>query len=126
MKHILEKIKGFTLVELLATIAILAIILTITIPATFNIISNSKDKTFIEQAKIVVNAIEAKKADYPSFDPTTITVTNIDDLIGINPKNFESIVVSVSGNDIYVTIVGKNTWESLTVSGTIDNFVITK
>ncbi len=53
--------KGFTLVELLAVIAILAIIFAIAVPGISNIIKSSKAKTFENNAKMVIKAIDLKK-----------------------------------------------------------------
>ncbi len=51
--------KGFTLVELLAVIVILAIILAIAIPSISNIISNSEEQAYESQKKFIIDA--AKK-----------------------------------------------------------------
>ena len=54
------KIKGFTLVELLAVIVILAIIMIIAIPAVLNTMQSAQRKTFLEFAQKAMN--EAEKA----------------------------------------------------------------
>lgn len=51
--------KGFTLVELLAVIVILAIILAIAIPGISNVINSSKEQAYESQKELIVNA--AKK-----------------------------------------------------------------
>ena len=52
--------KGFTLVELLATMAILGIIMLIAVPNVISIIDNNKRTTYIEDAKRLVALAETK------------------------------------------------------------------
>lgn len=50
------KEKGFTLVELLAVIVILAVILTVAVPNMFKIINKSKDDSYNNQVLMIINA----------------------------------------------------------------------
>ncbi len=50
------KNKGFTLMELLGVIVILAIIALITIPVTYNIIKTSREKAFVDTGYSIINA----------------------------------------------------------------------
>lgn len=52
--------KGFTLVELLATITILGIIMMVAVPNVVGIVKRNKDKTYIEDAKKLVTLAEYK------------------------------------------------------------------
>ncbi len=70
--------KGFTLVELLAVIVILAIILAIAIPAITSLINNAKINAFESDAKMVLKAIEYKMLEVDDYDPTTINEINIE------------------------------------------------
>lgn len=84
--------KGFTLVELLAVIAILGIILTITIPVVANVILNSKDNLHDQQSKQLEKAakvwfLESNK-DLLDDESCKISVSDIID------KGF------VEGNDV--------------------------
>jgi type IV pilus assembly protein PilA len=49
--------KGFTLVELLAVIVILAVILAIAIPGISSVISNASKSAFESDAKMVIKGI---------------------------------------------------------------------
>ena len=53
--------QGFTLVELLAVLVVLAVILAIAVPSVSNIIKSSTMKAFESDAKMVLNAIRLKK-----------------------------------------------------------------
>ena len=60
-KSIFKKhISGFTLVELLAALAVLSIVLTIVIYLALNIINNSKQKSY----QVTINNIQASAGDY--------------------------------------------------------------
>lgn len=52
------KNKGFTLTELLAVIAILAIIATITVPVTLGVLNNSKENLFKDDALALTRAAQ--------------------------------------------------------------------
>ena len=56
--------KGFTLVELLAVIVILALIALITIPVILNVVEKSKTKTYYRSIEAYGKAIEKGIAEY--------------------------------------------------------------
>ncbi len=57
-QKVLKKIKGFTLVELLAAIIILAVILLIVVPNVVTAIEDARKNTFTKSAKGLVNVVE--------------------------------------------------------------------
>jgi type IV pilus assembly protein PilA len=62
---VLKKEKGFTLVELLATLVIIGIIAAIAVPAIGNVIDNSKDKAKVAEALMIIDAAKLAKAENP-------------------------------------------------------------
>lgn len=57
------KNKGFTLVELLATIVVLGVLLTLAVPKMNSIINNSKKSTFLGEAQSVYRTAKMKALD---------------------------------------------------------------
>jgi type IV pilus assembly protein PilA len=112
------KNKGFTLVELLAVIVILAIILAIAVPSISNMINSTTRSTLESSAKLVLKGIEYKKMENDSFVPSSINETNVESELNIDDSNYQSLTVKEINGVTYVTIVGKNKWNKLTVSGT--------
>lgn len=55
--------KGFTLVELLAVIAILAVIALISVPTIANVIRESREDSYVEQERSIVNAAKTYMAN---------------------------------------------------------------
>lgn len=53
------KNKGFTMVELLATIVILGVIMLIAVPSVTSVLTKNKKQTFIDDAKIFIALAEA-------------------------------------------------------------------
>ncbi|MDK2780743.1 MAG: type pilus assembly protein PilA [Trichococcus sp.] len=58
IKQLLKKEGGFTLVELLAVIAILGFIVAIAIPLVGNVVENSKTTTAEQQEELVIDAAQ--------------------------------------------------------------------
>lgn len=62
--------KGFTLVELLATISLLAVLMMIAVPNIIGVVNRNKNKTYIEDAKKLVALAEYKVRSDPASKPT--------------------------------------------------------
>jgi type IV pilus assembly protein PilA len=99
------KKKGFTLVELLAVIVVLAIILAIAVPGIANIINNSTRRAFNLDAQMILKAIEYKKLEDNTFNPLEITKENMKNTIGISDENYEQVNISTSDSNIGVEII---------------------
>ncbi|MDD3048491.1 MAG: DUF5011 domain-containing protein [Bacilli bacterium] len=110
--------KGFTLVELLAVIAILAVILAIAIPSITGITANATENAFKSDAKILIKAIKLAKSQNESLDFSTINKTYVQNTLGMNTTNYESVTVTLSGSEPSVTIVGTNKYDNLNATGT--------
>lgn len=82
-----SKKKGFTLIELVAVLAIIAILSAALIPNFSNYITEAKKVTVLNEAKTVVTAYEAARSKIDSNE----TSTDIKYLINNNYINAESI-----------------------------------
>lgn len=93
IKRMTKKEKGFTLVELLAVIAILGIIVAIAVPTIGNVIEDSEEKAHIANVNLIENA--AKLAAV-SEGETDVTYT----LGDLRDKGFlNEIPADVAGNN---------------------------
>ena len=115
------KEKGFTLVELLAVIVILAIVLAVAVPSIANIVNSATKGSFKSDAKMVLTAIDYEKLKDENFSFTTIDESNIADILKLSAANYESITVTVVDNKPYLVIVGKGKWAGFTAYGKTDN-----
>lgn len=70
------KNKGFTIVELLAVIVILSVVLLVSVPAVFNIISSSRESISEEQKTAIVSAARSWGISnlYPVKEDSTVNV----------------------------------------------------
>ena len=65
--------KGFSLIEIIVVIIILSIITVISVPIITNIITDYKEKAYIEQEKAIVNAAKTYIASHNSLLPNNNT-----------------------------------------------------
>ena len=86
--------KGFTLVELLAVIAIMAILLIIALPNVLKMFNESKKKVFLTESKSV----------FKEAINQTIKDRNFSDVIYCKSMNDEVNPLNMSGRDIYYYI----------------------
>lgn len=118
----LKNKKGFTLVELLAVIVILAIILAIAIPGISGIINNARKGAFESDVKMIITGIEYQVLE-ASIDPAKTapsTDTTIDqlDTFGANPANYTAFsITSMSPITVSVTSAATSQFGAWTTVG---------
>ena len=115
-----NKGRGFTLVELLAVIVILAIILVIAVPKITDTIKNSKKASFESSAKTIAAQAEKKKMEKEILEDTGSI--SCSDIVKLNDTDYGNCSISFDGNTAKVTLAGKGKFEGLSViNGTKDN-----
>ena len=112
--------KGFTLVELIATIIVLGIIGLIAYPIMSSTIKNNKEKLYETQIKVIHQASEDwayKNVDLLPDENETITITILDlkraGLLDLNIKNPKTN--ELFPNDLQITIAHNNKGYTYTV-----------
>lgn len=115
--------KGFTLVELLAVIVILAIILAIAVPGISGIISSAKRGAFESDAKMIVTGIEyqvLQSTVNPSITPPAVgdILDDLDDY-GADPANYTAAsITSMNPITISVTTSANSEFGAFTATAT--------
>ncbi len=109
----MKKIKGFTLVELLAVIVILAIILIIAMPKISDVINNSKKASFEATAKTVASQAEKKKMEKEILEDTSSI--SCSDIVKLNDSDYGACTITFDGNKAKVSITGKGKFDGLKV-----------
>ena len=117
----MKKKNGFTLVELLAVIVILAIILVIAVPKITDTIKNSKIASFESSAKTIAAQAEKKKMENEILDNTN--PINCNNLVKLSNSDYISCSIYFDGNNnALVTLYGSGKFEGLQViNGTKGN-----
>ena len=108
-----NKMKGFTLVELLAVIVILAIILVIAVPKVMSVIEDSKKATLESTAKMIASAAEKAKVQNTVLGKET--QITCDSVAKINKLDYEDCDIDFDDNTAKVTIKGSGKFEGLHV-----------
>ena len=116
-----NKVKGFTLVELLAVIVILAVILVIAVPKITDTIKNSKIASFESSAKTIAAQAEKKKMENEILDNTNLITCN--NLVKLSNSDYISCSIYFdSNNNALVTLYGSGKFEGLQIiNGTKEN-----
>lgn len=119
--------KGFTLVELLAVIVILAIILAIAIPSITTLINNSKKGAFESNVKMLAAGIEYKILEksqgaagtdfVAATKPYTLTSGDIVSIGGVSSDYTSVVLTNTSPVTITVTGVSTGRFGAYTVTG---------
>ncbi len=126
MVKITKKKKGFTLVELLAVIVVLAIILAIAIPSVLGVINNSKIGSMKSSARMLISAAKTELASNNELQPTTswklLLAADIEiDLTGKSPYGHQWNVTN-SGVCYGLTAGDKMKYAVILVSGLASPF----
>ena len=118
------KRRGFTLIELIAVIVVIAIILSIAVPTITGIIRTSAKHAFKSDAKLLIKAIDYKKMGDTTFDQTVVNKENINDLLGLSDENYNKVNITVSEDVTILTVLGKGKWEGLVACGNYRNMLV--
>ena len=108
-----NKMKGFTLVELLAVIVILAIILVIAVPKVMSVIEDSKKATLESTAKMIASSAEKQKVQNTVLGNTD--AITCDSVAKINKLDYDTCDIDFENNTAKVTIKGKGKFANLYV-----------
>ena len=109
-----NKVKGFTLVELLAVIVILAIILVIAVPKITDTIKNSKKASFESSAKTIAAQAEKKKMENEILDNTS--PINCNNLVKLSNTDYISCSIYFdNNNNALVTLYGSGKFGGLQI-----------
>ena len=109
-----NKVKGFTLVELLAVIVILAVILVIAVPKITDTIKNSKIASFESSAKTIAAQAEKKKMENEILDNTN--PINCNNLVKLSNSDYISCSIYFdNNNNALVTLYGSGKFEGLQI-----------
>ena len=110
---------AFTLVELLATIVILAVMLVIAVPKVISIIDDAKKGTLISTAKMIASAAEKAKVQNAVLGKD-VEIT-CDSVAKLNSLDYERCNIEFIDNKAHVDIKGSGKFENMYVcKGTKD------
>ena len=117
----MKKNNAFTLMELLAVIALLGTILAIAIPKLLNNTSNEKDKIFKMSAINIIKDFNYKHLG-EDFTSTTLLKLNLT-TISSSDYDLDSSYICVVNDKTYIYLVGLGEFEGLICHGTVENML---
>lgn len=112
--------KGFTLVELLATLIIVSIMALITVPTVSGIVERSKKKAYISSMRELIKVADGYYADNGYTNNECVSVTSLD----FDDKN-EGITGQVCYQDGVIVLTNVTNGKYI-ANGPIGNIVITE
>ena len=120
------KKNGFTLVELLAVIVILAIILVIAVPKITDTIDNARRGSFESSIKMVAAQAETQKTVADTLEAVTFsdsgtcktTDGNAASWTGLNNSDYDTCSYTITNGTASVTLKGKGKFAGYTCTGT--------
>lgn len=118
--------KGFTLVELLAVIAVLGTILILTVPKVVDVVENSRIETFNTEVKIVLQKIKSEMIKNSSLNLASINISFLSQQYNIKTTDYESVKFKNVGGQPFAIIVGKNKWANYTAYGLYSDVKVVK
>jgi len=112
-----KRVKGFTLVELLAVIVILAIILVIAVPKIMNTIKDATKASLESSAKMVAAQVENQYTVAQTLGKDFgDTGSCMEEWAGLNENDYASCTYEItSSGEAKVTLVGKGKFSDLSV-----------
>ena len=132
--------KGFTLIEMLGIIAVLAVVLLVTFPVLNNSLKNMKEdqnENFLKNLKISTEAyIELNRKNYPELDEIGSTTITINDLYNAEllkgnynvDKSNQIIITKKEDNTLEYTYINSNDIMEYTFdyTGNVQEFTVPK
>ena len=120
------KKNGFTLVELLAVIVILAIILAIAVPKITDTIDNARKGSFESSIKMVAAQAETQKTVADTLEGVTFsdsgscktTDGEAASWTGLNNSDYDTCSYTITNGTASVTLKGKGKFAGYTCTGT--------
>lgn len=101
--------KGFTLVEVLAVLIILAILLTVAVPIMNNLIDNKTKDTFLINAKTLIRQIKYENKEFTSSTINALGLAEID----FKDYDKNASMAYQQGDEIYLNLVGTGQYEGM-------------
>ena len=100
--------KGFTIVELVIVIAVIAILATVLVPTFGNVIANANKSAAIQEAKNVYTEYIAKKAETGTYEDTLYVKTGENQWVKITKGQVaDNFVTSISSETVHTLVVEK-------------------
>ena len=126
----IRKKNGFTLVELLAVIVILAIILVIAVPQIMKTIDNAREGAFSSSAKLIAASAEREYLVRETLGDTNFDPDNVEmecSEVAETTSDYSDCDITFTNGKAYVTLVGDGKFEGKYVcAGTRESATVTK
>jgi hypothetical protein len=80
--------------------------------------------SFESDAKMLLKAVNYKKLQDDSFNPTLVNKDTLSSLLGLSNSNYSSLTIVMDETDPVVSIIGTGKWEGLMACGSYKNMKV--
>lgn len=113
--------KRFTLVELLAIIALLAVVMAMIVPTIIGVIESAKKDAIKSDVRSIIKEINSELVSGTVYDLEDLNIEDLQTVFHIDTRNFSLVETEMTADGLSYHFIGTNEWKGFAVRGTEDN-----
>lgn len=113
--------KGFTLVELLAIIALLAVVMAMIVPTIIGVVESAKKDAVKSDVRSIIKEINSELVSGTVYDLEDLNIEDLQTVFHIDTRNYSLVETEMTADGLSYHFIGANEWQGFAVRGIEDN-----